>query len=68
MNIRIIIFLAIFCLTYCEPNQFADKIYYNGNIWTGNAYRPSAEFIPVKGNKILSMGTDYSSLQNPERK
>jgi len=66
MNIRIIILLAIFFLTSCEPNQFADKIYYNGNIWTGNANRPSAEFIAVKGNKILSLGTDYSSLQNPK--
>ena len=66
MNIRIIILLAIFYLTSCEPNQFADKIYYNGNIWTGNANRPSAEFIAIKGNKILSLGSDYSSLQNPK--
>ena len=66
MKIRTIFLLIIFCLTACEQNQFADKIYYNGNIWTGNPNRPSAEFIAVKGNEILAVGIHYTSLQSPK--
>ena len=66
MKFRIIIFAGLLFLISCVHNRFADKIYYNGNIWTGNANRPSAEFIAVQGNEILSVGTNYTSLQGPE--
>lgn len=66
MKIRIIFSVSLFLFTSCEQNRFADKIYFNGNIWTGNPNRPSAEFIAVKGNEILSVGTYYTSLQGPE--
>ncbi len=66
MKTHIIIIASLLLLTSCEHNRFADKIYYNGNIWTGNSHRPSAEFIAVKGNKILSVGIHYTSLQGPE--
>ena len=66
MIIRTIFILIIFYLTACEQNQFADKIFFNGKIWTGNPNRPSAEFIAVKGNEILAVGIHYSSLQSPK--
>ncbi|HBN44852.1 MAG TPA: amidohydrolase [Candidatus Marinimicrobia bacterium] len=66
MKFRIIIFAGLLILISCEHNRFADKIYYNGNIWTGNPNRPSAEFIAVQGNELLSVGTNYMSLQGPE--
>lgn len=65
MNVRIIIMILLFS-TSCEQNQFADKIYYNGKIWTGNPNRQNAEFIAVKGNVILSVGDHFSSIQGPE--
>jgi len=61
-----IILMAILFVTSCEQNQFADKIYYNGNIWTGNTNRPQAEFIAVEGEAILAVGSNYKALKGPE--
>ncbi|MCH7763774.1 MAG: amidohydrolase [Candidatus Marinimicrobia bacterium] len=67
MTERIIIMtLLLLFSTSCEWNQFADKIYYNGNIWTGNKNRPSAEFIAVKGETILGVGSNYKTFRGPE--
>ncbi len=46
----------------------ADKIYYNGNIWTGNKNRPHAEFIAVKGEEILAVGSNYKAVQGSDTK
>lgn len=61
-----IIIMAILFLTSCDQNQFADKIYYNGNIWTGNKNRPRAEFIAIKGETILAVGSNFKSLKGPK--
>lgn len=66
MTERIIIMTLLLFATSCEWNQFADKIYYNGNIWTGNVNRPNAEFIAVKGETILSVGSNYKPFLGPE--
>ena len=63
---RIIIMTLLLFSTSCEQSQFADKIYYNGNIWTGNPNRPGAEFIAIKGNEILALGNQYTSFQGTD--
>ncbi|MBC8323417.1 MAG: amidohydrolase [Candidatus Marinimicrobia bacterium] len=65
MNVHLIIMILLFT-TSCEWNQFADKIYYNGNIWTGNPNRPKAEFIAVNGETILGVGSNYNTFQGPD--
>jgi len=52
--------------TSCEWNQFADKIYYNGNIWTGNPNRPNAEFIAVVGESIIGVGSNHKSFKGSD--
>ncbi len=66
MKFRDLFFILFIIAFSCDQLQFADKIYFNGNIWTGNPNRPNAEFIAVKGNKILSIGNHYTSLQGPD--
>ncbi len=68
MRTQIFILISLLILTACEPNQFADKIYYNGNIWTGNANRPNARFIAVKGDRIIAVGNNHKTFQRSDTK
>jgi len=36
----------------------ADLIYVNGRIWTGEASKPTAQALAVRGTRILALGTD----------
>lgn len=40
---------------------FADKIYINANIWTGDESNPHAKAIAIKGNKIIYVGNEYQN-------
>ncbi len=54
----------IFSTGYAQP-VIADKIYINGNIWTGDTKNPSAKSIAVKDNKLLYVGDTYKSYAGP---
>lgn len=41
---------------------YADYIYTNAKIWTGDSTTPSASSLAIKGNKILAVG-EYSQLR-----
>ena len=43
----------------------ADRIFLNGRVWTGNAARPWAEALAVRGPNIVAVGT--TAEINPER-
>lgn len=40
----------------------ADAIYTNARIWTGNAARPQAEAIAIRGGKLVAVGTTAQAL------
>lgn len=48
-----------------SQSKFADKIYFNGNIYTGDSARPMAKCIAVAGDKILYVGDKYASFKSP---
>ena len=53
-------------MTACGSGEKADKIYMNGNIWTGVENASRAEFIAVLGESILNVGRgDYSQFRGP---
>ena len=53
-------------MTACGSGEKADKIYMNGNIWTGVENASRAEFIAVLGESILKVGGgNYSDFQGP---
>jgi len=54
------------CIFTCvsAQKQFADKIYTNAKIWTGDAANPWATAIALKGNTILYVGDKYASVTN----
>jgi predicted amidohydrolase YtcJ len=50
----------------CGSVKNADKIFINGNIWTGIKNAPRAEFIAILGESILNVGNgEYKHLQGP---
>lgn len=54
--------LIISCSEKDKP--FADKIYINAKIWTGDSAQPWVEAIAIKGNEIIFTGKDYQSFKN----
>ena len=53
---------AIVVLFSCNTTNKADKVYVNGNIWTGDSSNPSASVIAIKGDKIIYVGNDPSKV------
>ena len=63
---RVWILSCMLLMTACGSGEKADKIYMNGNIWTGVENASRAEFIAVLGESILNVGGgDYSDFQGP---
>lgn len=60
---RFFLLLVIGLTTLSGYSQilFADKIYINANIWTGDESNPHAKAIAIKGNKIIYVGNDYNN-------
>ena len=52
------VLIVVFCFA-----QSADKVYYNGSIWTGDPANPSATAIAVGDEKILFVGADQKALE-----
>ncbi len=53
--------VAIMCFSCSLPR--ADKVYYNGNIWTGDQNQPSAQAIAVFKDRIIFVGEDNIALK-----
>lgn len=50
--------ILLFSLVSCNKPTSADLVITNANIWTGNQKQPFAQALAVKGDTILSIGTD----------
>ena len=48
-----------------SQSKFADKIYFNANIYTGDSAKPVVKCIAVTGDKILYVGDNYTSFKSP---
>ncbi len=61
-----LLFLISFCflLHANAQKEFADKIYINAKIWTGDTAQPWATAIAIKGHTILFTGSKYAALKN----
>ncbi|BDD07050.1 amidohydrolase [Aureibacter tunicatorum] len=46
-----------------ENRELADKVLYNGKVYTADTHNPLAEAIAIKGNKIISVGTTDQILE-----
>ena len=64
MKFPLISSLIIISLSVNAQQQFADKVYTNAKIWTGDSEQPWASAIALKGNKILWVGSDYKAITN----
>ena len=51
-----VLLLAMACNT--KPSSYADSVFFNGKIWTGESDSTMVQAIAIKGNKILAIGTD----------
>lgn len=49
--------LSLFA-TPCVASDHADRIFLNGEIWTGDDAHPAAEALALSGDKILAVGTN----------
>ena len=54
--------VAIVALFSCNSSNKADRIYVNGNIWTGDTANPTASVIAIKGDKIIYVGNDPAKV------
>ena len=65
--VRILITACILLVTGCDPVKKADKIFINGNIWTGVKNGSRADFIAISGESIMDVGHgDYKHVQGPD--
>jgi predicted amidohydrolase YtcJ len=62
---KALFFFFITLLISCSPQRqdFADAIFYNGNIYTVDAYQPLIEAFAVKDSLIIAMGSSEEVLQ-----
>jgi predicted amidohydrolase YtcJ len=51
-----ILLLAIACNT--KTSSYADTVFFNGKIWTGESDSSTVQAIAIKGNKVMAIGTD----------
>ena len=63
---RILFIATIFLITSCntQTKEYADSIYTNGLIWTGDSTGLVTGGIAVKGNKIIYIGDDFKNLKD----
>ena len=63
---RILVTASVICILFsCSERQNvqADKIYFNGKIWTGDSANAWADAVGIKGDKILYVGKDYGAFK-----
>jgi hypothetical protein len=46
------------------PAEAPDTILFNGRVFTGNASRPYAESLSIKGGRILALGANQEVLSS----
>lgn len=63
MKYLLLIPVCCFVLGTKAQHQFADKIYINAKIWTGDTARPWATAIAIKGNTIVYTGNNYAGVK-----
>ena len=62
--VRILITAFMLIATGCDPVKKADKIFINGNIWTGVENGSRADFIAISEESIMDIGHgDYKHIQ-----
>ncbi len=54
---------AVMFISACSNKQYADTIYYNAVIWTGDSANATAEAIAIKDSMILYVGNDYNHVK-----
>ena len=57
--------MVVFILS-CSGKK-ADKVYFNGNIWTGDVSNPVATVIAIKDGKIVYVGDDADAYSASEK-
>lgn len=62
-----LLFLAMVLFLFSCSGKKADKIYFNGNIWTGDVSNPVAKVIAVKDGKIIYVGDDEEAYSAAEK-
>ena len=63
---RILVAISFICILFScneKQNGYADKIYFNARIWTGDSTNAWTDAMAIKGNEILYVGKDYGSLK-----
>jgi predicted amidohydrolase YtcJ len=66
IRLFLIIGITIVCFSCTDKSDkdIADKIYFNGKIWTGDSANAWADAIAIKGNEIVYVGKDYQSFKD----
>jgi len=62
MNKLGVLLVCGFFLLGCQPEESADTIILNGNIYTVNSDQPKAEALAIKGDRIVAIG-DAASIE-----
>jgi predicted amidohydrolase YtcJ len=59
--------LAVVVFLFSCSGKKADKVYFNGNIWTGDVSNPIASVIAIKDGKIVYVGDDAAVYSASEK-
>jgi len=62
-KVHILCFVMYLLTHIASATEYADVIYTNGNIWTGNTSAPSATSIAIKEDTLISVGTNSHTLK-----
>ena len=63
---RFSLLVMVFFILSCSGKK-ADKVYFNGNIWTGDVSNPVATVIAIKDGKIVYVGDDADAYSASEK-
>ena len=64
---QLIVFFSVLIFFSCNSSNRADKVYVNGNFWTGDSANPTATVLAIKGDKIIYVGNDASQVNATEQ-
>ncbi|MEY2586645.1 MAG: hypothetical protein RLY11_494, partial [Bacteroidota bacterium] len=64
---QLIVFFSVLIFFSCNSSNRADKVYVNGNFWTGDSANPTATVLAIKGDKIIYVGNDPSQVNATEQ-
>jgi predicted amidohydrolase YtcJ len=57
IGICVLVLVFASCASDHTAGPYADRIFINGKIWTGDEANPAAQAIAISGDKILAIGT-----------